>query len=374
MSDLSCSASHPHSFFNQLPLHHDDWALLGLFIPDELHPEGKGQTYVSAKAQFGGSAFPYYANAIMAAVATILRKHGIPVVFLTDDLFICGDSEEECQRNLNMALKILRELGLKLQQEKVTSPSQRMEFLGIVIDSIACQLSISEEKLAHYGRAVDRAIVAARLGKLTVKEVDSLLGKLSWYCEVLVAGRARLCRIRECIGGGAGYRPRPQSKVQLNPGGMEDLIWWSTQLSPQSTQPRLVPFWTEQPPVYCDIFSDASGDIGYGLVLNGKAYQGLWSPLPEGTSSCFKELMPVLLALQLLPEEANGNVVVINTDNLANVLAINKGTCKSEELYKILFVIMELAAHRQIYLIANWVPRERNEFCDGISRYAWVAV
>ena len=346
--------------------------MLGLFIPAELHPEGHGAEYVSPRAHFGGSAFPAYANAFMAAVATILRKRGVPVVFLTDDLFICGETQEECQRHLDHAVKILLELGWRLQQEKITAPAQRMAFLGIVIDSIACNLSISEEKLEHYGRSVERALGDARLGQLAVKDLESLLGKLAWYCEVLIAGRARLSRIRACIKGGVGYRPHPHSKVRLSKEAIEDLRWWSGQFSMQVSQPRLVPFWTEQTPVYCDIFSDAAGDIGYGLVLNGKAYQGLWRPEILGASSGYKELVPILLALQLLPQEANGHVIIINTDNLSNVLAINKGTCKSEDLYEILFVITELAADRQLYLIANWVPRESNEFCDGISRYVWV--
>ena len=84
--------------------------------------------------------------------------------------------------------------------------------------------------------------------------------------------------------------------------------------------------------------------------------------------------MPVLLPLELLPEEASGKIVIINTDNLSNVLAINKGTCKAPELYDILFRITELAAERQIYLLANWVPREYNEMLDQISKDLWVAL
>ena len=307
----------------------------------------------------------------MAAVATLLRNQGIPIVFLTDDLFTCGATEEECQRHLDRAVEILLELGWRLQKDKITSPAQRMAFLGIVIDTIKRTLSITKEKLEHYSRTVQRAMADAVLGKLTVKELESLLGKLSWYCEVLTAGRARLSRIRACIKGGGGYRPHPRTKVWFSDAAMEDMRWWASQLAQYAENPRFVPFWTDKPPVYCDIFSDASGDIGYGLVLQGKAYQGLWQGATTGASSCYKELIPILLALQLLPEEANGHVVVINTDNLSNVLAINKGRCKSEELYPILFAITELAADRQIYLVANWVPRDSNEFCDGISKEVW---
>lgn len=246
-----------------------------------------------------------------------------------------------------------------------------MSFLGIFIDSVSCRLSIPQEKLQHYSRQLLFALEADAKGKLTVRTLQSLLGKLNWYCEVLVAGRARLHRIRQCIPGGGGYSPHPRTQASLSVEAKEDVQWWQSQLALAAECPRYVPFWIEDPPVFCNIFSDAAGDVGYGLVVGDQVYQGLWRPDATKESSCFKELVPVLLALARLPVEASGKIVIINTDNLSNVFAINKGTCHSKELYPILFAITELAAERRIYLLANWVPRLSNEFCDGISRYPW---
>lgn len=249
-----------------------------------------------------------------------------------------------------------------------------MTFLGIHIDTITCRLSIPEEKLSFYRRQIIQALSDDLNGTLTVKTIESILGKLNWYCEVLIAGRARLRRIRRCVPGGGRYHPYSSMRVSLSPGAREDLSWWEEQLLLASHQPRFVPFWTQQPPVYCNIFSDSAGEVGFGLVLGDEVYQGLWCEETIKESSCFKELVPILLALDRLPPEANGKVVIVNTDNLSNVFAINKGTCASEDLYPILFAITELAASRQIYLLANWIPRETMEFCDGISRYPWYYV
>jgi hypothetical protein len=246
-----------------------------------------------------------------------------------------------------------------------------MSFLGIHIDTTSCRLSIPEEKLSFYHRQVRHSLADEVEGGLTVKTLESILGKLNWYCEVLIAGRARLRRIRQCIPGGGRYHPSPSTHVSLSSAAREDLKWWEQQLLLASQQPRYVPFWTEQPPIYCNIFSDAAGDVGFGLVLGDKVYQGLWREETLKESSCFKELIPILLALEMLPTEADGQVVIVNTDNLSNVYAINKGTCASEDLYPLLFAITELAAQRNIYLLANWIPREKMEFCDGISRYPW---
>lgn len=246
-----------------------------------------------------------------------------------------------------------------------------MSFLGVVIDTVACTLSIPEEKLSYYHSQVNLALEEDAAQTLTVKLLESLLGRLSWYCEVLTAGRARLHRIRKCIPGGGKYHPRPATKVSLSEAAKEDLRWWSLLMAEAAQHHRAAPFWTSEPPVYCNIFSDASGEIGFGLVMGDSVYQGLWNQDAAEEFSCYQELVPVLLAILLLPSEANRKIVIINTDNLSNVLAINKGSCSSEGLYPILFAITELAAERQIYLIANWIPREKMDFCDGISRYPW---
>jgi len=310
----------------------------------------------------------------MAPVSDILTKRRIPNVFMIDDMAVVGATREECQRNLDAAVDLFRRLGLRLNPAKIVPPSQVMEFLGIRIDSVSQQLSIAPEKLEHYRRRVAEALADDEASSLSVRQLESLLGKLNWYCEVLIAGRARLSRIRACVPGGGHYRPSPYTKVSLSPEAKLDLLWWQDQLRLAAAQPRFVPFWTAHPPVFCNIFSDAAGDVGFGLVVGDQVFQGLWQEDTLGQSSCYKELVPVLLAIQHLPPQANGHIVVINTDNLSNVYAINKGSCKSPDLYDLLFTITELAAERQLYLIANWVPREGNEFCDGISRHPWFIV
>ena len=57
-------------FFQQLPLHEQDWPMLGLRLPKDLrHLTEEVETWVSAFAHFGGSPFPAYANGIMSALS-----------------------------------------------------------------------------------------------------------------------------------------------------------------------------------------------------------------------------------------------------------------------------------------------------------------
>lgn len=249
-----------------------------------------------------------------------------------------------------------------------------MDFLGVLIDSVRRVVSLVPEKMNLYDQQVGLTLEADASGSLAVSALESQLGKLGWFSEVLVAGRVRLSRIRACIPGGGSYRPHPHKRISLSPEATADLLWWREQLQMAAAYPRFVPCWTDKPPVFCSIFSDAAGDVGFGLGMGGQVYQGLWQKEVLGESSCFQELVPILLAIEMLPQEASGHIVVITTDNLSSVYATNKGLRKSPDLYELLFTITQLAAERNLYLIANRVPRERSEFCDRISRNPWASL
>jgi len=97
-------------------------------------------------------------------------------------------------------------------------------------------------------------------------------------------------------------------------------------------------------------------------------YHGEWAPWVRAYSSGYKELLPILFALTILAPLHQGQVIVFTTDNLGNAFAINKGSCRSADSFPILFRIFEIAAAHNLYLIADWVPREFNEFTDYVSK------
>jgi len=308
-------------------------------------------------------------------VGDILRNAGTPCTHLTDDVFICGATREDCQAHLDKAVAILQRLGWRLQRSKVTPPAQQMTFLGVEIDSVTCRLSIPHDKLSNYLRALRQRLRDAAAGHIHAQDLESDLGKLGWVTEVMVAGRARLQALRKCLPPGWHHHRHKAAAVVLTDEAMADLQWWVQYLEHAQHHPVWVPFWTQDPPLHCRTYSDASGDIGFGLIVGDQFFQGLWAESPTilDQSSGFKELAPILLALLHLPAEANGKLVVVTTDNLSNVISINKGACRSEHSAVVLRLIMELAAHQQICLIADWCPRDDLELLDEISKHPWTA-
>ena len=359
-------------FFNQIPLHRDDWAMFGVELPKDLHTLGDAlEKWVSAFAHFGGRPFPALVNAIMSLVSAILTATGIPNVFITDDIFVCGPTFEACQAILDRAVSYLIQLGWILQHDKITIPSQVMPFVGIEIDSRSLRLSIPQDKLDNTGRTIDRARQDAAEGNLLAKDLESLIGKLGNKTEVMIAGKAYLAPLRQALPGDWYQHRHSQAKAQLDEEATMALDWWASYIKNAQHHPYWVPFWSHSAPIQIRVFSDASGDTGFGLALGNTVFQGLWSDEILSASSGLKELIPVLLAVMELGPEAKEKIVVITTDNLSNVLAINKGICKSPESQKVLAVIMELAAEKQLYLVADWNPREDNVLMDDVSKNVW---
>ena len=81
----------------------------------------------------------------------IMRSRGARVVIhYLDDFFTCSKGNSlQCQENLDIMLQSCETLGFAIQPSKVVSPTTCIELLGIIIDSIAMEIRISEEWLAN---------------------------------------------------------------------------------------------------------------------------------------------------------------------------------------------------------------------------------
>ena len=70
----------------------------------------------------------------------------LSVVFV-DDSYLQGNTHEACLHNIASTIELLQNLGFSIHSAKfVITPTQRIKFLGSVIDSVQMTLEITEEK------------------------------------------------------------------------------------------------------------------------------------------------------------------------------------------------------------------------------------
>ncbi|TLY44982.1 MAG: RNA-directed DNA polymerase, partial [Gammaproteobacteria bacterium] len=93
----------------------------------------------------------------------------ICLVYL-DDIIIFGNTEQEHLKNIETVFEYLKNANLKIQLDKSEFFKTEVEYLGFVI---------SNEGLKPNTKKIE-AIQNIQIPK-TVKEIKSLLGKLSWY-------------------------------------------------------------------------------------------------------------------------------------------------------------------------------------------------
>jgi len=78
----------------------------------------------------------------MKPVYSALQTRGLISSGYLDDSFLLGMSYEQCKMNVNETFKLFRELGCYISDEKsVTKPSQIIEHLGFILNSIDMTVS-----------------------------------------------------------------------------------------------------------------------------------------------------------------------------------------------------------------------------------------
>uniref|UniRef100_A0AAV2L2W9 ribonuclease H n=1 Tax=Knipowitschia caucasica TaxID=637954 RepID=A0AAV2L2W9_KNICA len=85
----------------------------------------------------------------MEAVLSPLRQEGIRILNYLDDWLLCAGTQQECQAHFSLLLEHLHQLGLRLNYEKShLVPSQETHFLGLVLNSQAASLTLSQTRLS----------------------------------------------------------------------------------------------------------------------------------------------------------------------------------------------------------------------------------
>ena len=75
------------------------------------------------------------------------RNKGFVSVVFVDDSYLQGNTYEACLHNIESTIELLQNLGFTIHPTKsILTPTQRIIFLGFVIDSVQIILKITEEK------------------------------------------------------------------------------------------------------------------------------------------------------------------------------------------------------------------------------------
>ena len=93
------------------------------------------------------------------------RAWGIRIIIYIDNMLVLAESRESAMEHLEVLTFLLEALGFIINKEKsVLSPAQKLEFLGLVVDSLRLQLKLPSEKMKQ---------IRKEAGQLQRRETDS---------------------------------------------------------------------------------------------------------------------------------------------------------------------------------------------------------
>lgn len=91
-----------------------------------------------------------------------------------------------CQMYLNSFLRFCQLTGVPIKHEKTESARQIITFMGIELDSIQMEARLPQDKLTKLKALLD---FHNNKRKITLKELQSLIGLLNFCCLVVIPGR-----------------------------------------------------------------------------------------------------------------------------------------------------------------------------------------
>ena len=190
------------SAFRIIPIRPADYHLLGIYW--------QGNYYFERCLPMGLASSCKTFEALSTAVQWIAQtKFEISyMLHLLDDFLIISGSHEQCSRELTLFLALCSYLGIPMAPHKTVGPSTVLSFAGIELDTVHSEARLPRDKVM---RCVSQVSDFLKCKKVTLRELQSLIGLLNFACSVVLPGRAFLRRLIDLTVG----ITRPQHFIRL---------------------------------------------------------------------------------------------------------------------------------------------------------------
>ena len=132
---------------------------------------------------FGLATAPRVFTKLMKPVVAMLRQRGVRLIIYLDDILIMAESEDLVLHQAASILNLLESLGFVINYKKSQLvPSQQIEFLGFLIDSVTMSVQLSGEKLRKIRKQCRQLL---NLEQILLRELSEFLGLLTFSIQAV---------------------------------------------------------------------------------------------------------------------------------------------------------------------------------------------
>ena len=341
--------------FKIIPIRPEDYMLQGF--------SWRGMYYYDKTLVMGCSISCRIFEAFSTALEWILvEKFKInTVIHILDDVIFIENSELECQAALDKFLWLCAQLEVPIAFEKTLGPAQILTFVGITLDSIKMETRLPKDKV---DKAIGLLHKYSKKRTITLQQLQSLLGFLSFCCKVVQPGRCFLRRLTNLTIGVSN----PRHWITLKASGRADLAAWLQFLKTFNRATMFIrEIWLSNNILH--LYTDAAAASGFGAVLGTRWLHGAFPAKWKILNITFLELYPIAIAVAIWGHLLKNHSIMFHTDNAALVFVINKQSSSHPHIMHALRQLIIACMRYNINFRAQHIPGQFNQISDALSRF-----
>lgn len=353
--------------FRIVPARKRDWPLLAFHID--------GVLYVDTRLPFGHGLSPYYfVNFVGRPILYVAIRRGASLLGAlagyVDDFFGGCDTYDKALEQMELWLKVCADLGVPVSKAKTFLPTQVVEILGFIIDTVNMSISVDPERIQDI---LDEMAHIEGRKAVQKSDLERLAGKMVFVCSVVPGGRTFMREILDTMN---GLRHK-KHWAHLSAGFRSDLRWWK-RFALKWNGVESIP-----PPISIPwrwLTSDASGEHGLGIFVCGAAAH---IPLPLNQLKSLKpdssneeadliiaetELIAMVVLVAVAASLFPGEHLLLGADNTVAISWFDRGTSARPRAMRALRTLWRIQATYRIHVTVRYIPSEQNSLSDAASR------
>jgi hypothetical protein len=345
-----------------IPVRPEDWPLLGA--------EWQRKLYYDCRLAFGlGTSCGLWVDysSVVEWMARMLCFIALILHFI-DDFWSVNKSERRAASDRRAFEDLCTVLGVPLAADKLEGPSQRMKFLGIVLDSVSMSASLDGERLQQIKEEL-RQWAARRTA--SIRQTQSLIGLLAFACKCVRPGRIFLHRMLMKL---AEAEREKKKTVQVDEEFQADVSWWRKFVDVWNGV-SLLPAQHITTAQEIGLATDACSSYGFGAICGDKWFSQAWSREQreeagriERESVPFMELYAIAAAAATFGSQWRGKKIKVQCDCEPVVTAVKKMSSRKKEMMRLIRVLYFIQAEKEFEMEIEHIRGEANVDADLLSR------
>lgn len=346
--------------FRLLPIHSQDRHLLGF----TWHSEGGSvQYYMDACLAMGLSISCQVFERFSSALQWILEsKYDASMSHIIDDFFFVGPANsDKCRFSLHTFLDICRDIQIPIKQEKTTVPATCITIYGIEVDSLTMETRLPTDKIVKISNALQDI---KNRKKVTLRELQSVIGLLNFATSCVVPGRTFLRRLYDLT---AGVK-WPWFSIRISMEARADLAMWNTFINSFNGRCMFLgDDWVSSDTLH--LVTDAALSVGFAAVFGSQWFAKRWPVSFLSHHINVLELFPIVLAVEIWGGKMSNHKIVFHSDNEATVHVLNNMSSKDKVMMQLIRRLVLHCMRHNILFRAKHLPGHLNTIADRLSRF-----